>query len=138
MPQEPRGRSVAQIESFDTRVGNASPVEICPGARAYQPLERSLEVTLGYEERVAEPVLERPILGRALIPAGQLNATAGRQEPQGVDEVDVLLLLHKGEDIAALTATEAFPGARLGEYVEGRGLFAMEGTKTLHRAAGLL
>src|SRR5262249_7235737 len=61
-----------------------------------------------------------------------------RQQCQRIAELQPLLLLNKGEEVAALAAAKALPGTRLGEDVEGGGAFAVKRAQPFEGLSRLL
>ena len=57
-----------------------------------------------------------------------------RQHLDRLGEGQVVDLLHEGDDVAALTASEAVEHAQVGSHVEGGGAFVVEGAQALQGA----
>ena len=60
------------------------------------------------------------------------------EEAQHIAKIEVVPLLHEGEDVAALVAAKAAPGSGVGPDVERASLLVVEGAQTLERLAGPL
>ncbi len=63
----------------------------------------------------------------------QFHPALAGQQLHSLDEGNVLDLLHEGDDVPALTATEAMPAPHAGAHVEGGSLFVMERAQPLVR-----
>src|SRR5207248_10714472 len=72
-----------------------------------------------------------------IVAALKRNARALGQLRQRLAKVQPLLLLDEGEEVAALAAAEALPGAVLGGDVEGRRALAMKRAQSLEGLARL-
>ena len=72
--------------------------------------------------------------GPATLLVGQLHAELLGEPLDGLAEAEVLDLLDERDDVAALAAAEAVPGADGRADVEGRRLLVVERAQPLHRA----
>ena len=70
----------------------------------------------------------------AALLVAELHAELGGEALDRLGEGEVLDLLHEGDDVAALSATETVPGSHDGPDVEGRALLVVERAQPLQRA----
>ena len=95
-------------------------------------------VLLGDGVRIQQPTSGAEIRAVAAASGGllvvQLHAVAPGEHLDGLDEAEVVDLLHERDHVTPLAAAEAVPVAQLRADVEGGGLLVVEGAQALHRA----
>ena len=132
----PRGRSIADPEMLTHRlVETALSQERAPPVSLLAAQLLAVEL-FGRAMSVQEPLALARLLRAHPRPA--LLVVEGdprllREHLHGLGERQVVDLLHKGDDVTALTAPETVEHAQVGAHVEGGRALVMEGTQTLER-----
>src|SRR5699024_4674144 len=129
---------IADAELFGCGAVEAPLGEELPGLLGFGGGQLLLEVLGGspvsIQEALAAAHVGTTAVASPVVFVAQLHPGLPREGLDRFGEAEVVDLLHEGDDVAALAATEAVPQAQVGAHVERGGAFVVEGAQTLHRA----